>query len=95
MNYPHHKQVFFNFPIVARTTISNKKNGVIIQEVVLPRDDEADESDKKLEGDEDEGGKEGQDVQHPVDPTWSNHNPISLTFTHYDMGVFIRYPQAI
>ena len=40
IKYPHHKQILFTFPTVARTTIVNKKNWncdwVVIRERVLP-----------------------------------------------------------
>jgi len=76
IKYPHHKQILFTFPVVARTTIANKKNWncdrVVIRERVWPPEQEEEEVHDEGEFEEaDEGAagdEEGQDAPPPGGP---------------------------
>ena len=97
IRYPHHNEILFTFPAVARTAIANKRNWncdrVIIRERALPpeQEEEAQEEDEAFdeEEEEDEGNAEAQEAPPASDPSPIPPPPPpsqSRPFGHFDVG---------
>jgi len=108
IKYPHHKQILFTFPAVARTAIANKRNWnydrVVIRDRVLPperEEEEAqDEGEEFDEGDEGDEGDVGDEEEQDTTPSGDPFNvpppppfPQSQLSTHFDMGGSSSTPQ--
>jgi len=92
IKYPHHKQTLFTFPAVARTAIANKRNWncdwIIIQERVLPPEQEAEaqEGEEEFEegdkGDEENEGDEEAQAPPPSGDLYTVPPPPPQSHSH-------------